>query len=117
MRTSAYTPNDPLLSANQNSLFALINAYEAWDFNATCSGSQGSGDIVIAIIDNAVKYDQEDIKTWINSCEIPGNGLDDDNNGFIDDIYGWDFGDEDNDPRPANYTFVHGTHPFTGIAV
>ncbi|MEZ5163679.1 MAG: S8 family serine peptidase [Fimbriimonadaceae bacterium] len=46
---------------------------------------------------------------WQNPGEIPGNGIDDDNNGFIDDVLGWDFSDGDSSPLPASGD-SHGTH-------
>ena len=49
--------------------------------------------VIVAIIDSGVDTTHEDLKGkfWINKKEIPGNGIDDDNNGYIDDIYGWSF--------------------------
>ena len=51
-------------------------------------------------------------KIWTNSFEIPDNGLDDDENGFVDDVRGWDFVNDDNNPDDDN---SHGTH-VAGIA-
>lgn len=103
------TPNDMsflLWSLNR------VDATEAWDI------STGSSEIVIAIVDNAVRYTHEDLagNVWLNQDEIPNNNIDDDNNGFIDDINGWDAADEDNDPAPpAGSGFDHGSH-VAGIA-
>tara|TARA_R110002096_G_scaffold21043_7_gene68734 strand:- start:87196 stop:88821 length:1626 start_codon:yes stop_codon:yes gene_type:complete len=49
--------------------------------------------IIVAVLDNGIDIQHEDLKNkiWINEDEIPGNQIDDDNNGFIDDIYGWNF--------------------------
>src|SRR4051812_27273964 len=49
--------------------------------------------IIVAVIDNGVDTNHEDLKNkiWTNKKEIPGNGIDDDNNGYIDDIHGWNF--------------------------
>ena len=49
--------------------------------------------VIVAVIDSGVDADHEDLKDvmWVNSDEIPGNGIDDDNNGYIDDIHGWNF--------------------------
>lgn len=64
-----------------------INLFEAWKVTA------GDPKVIVAIVDGGVKYDHPDLKAnmWENPGEIPGNGIDDDNNGFVDDIYGWDF--------------------------
>lgn len=76
---------------------------EAWDI------ATGSRDFIVAIIDTGVDYNHPDLglNIWINTNEIPDNGIDDDNNNYIDDIVGWDFVDDDNQPLDALY---HGTH-------
>jgi subtilisin family serine protease len=55
--------------------------------------STGSSDVVIAIVDSGIDFDHDDLweNIWTNSGEIAGNGIDDDNNGYVDDIHGWDF--------------------------
>jgi len=105
------TPND--LHPNQW-YFSTIQAESAWDI------STGSASVVIAVVDDAVRITHEDLaaNVWINPGEIPGNSIDDDNNGYIDDINGWDAADNDNDPNPVsptNSSFTHGTH-CSGIA-
>jgi subtilisin family serine protease len=82
---------------------ADINAPEAWDIFT------GNAEIVVAVIDTGVDYNHEDLKDniWINADEIPGNGIDDDNNGFTDDTHGYDFAYNDADPMDGNR---HGTH-------
>ncbi|MBT8356384.1 MAG: S8 family serine peptidase, partial [Desulfobacterales bacterium] len=88
---------------------ADIDATEAWDV-AT------GGSVIIAVIDSGVKYDHEDLvgNIWINSMENTGTGgVDDDSNGYVDDIRGWDFVDNDNDPMDYNN---HGTHVAGTIA-
>ena len=106
-----YVPNDSIYnSANlsQYQHLKVIKAEEAWDIN------KGSKDIIIAIVDTGVDWDHPDLRDniWINEDEIVGNGIDDDNNGYIDDIRGWDFGGEsgtpDNDPSEDQPD--HGTH-------
>ncbi|SFT48949.1 Subtilase family protein [Lishizhenia tianjinensis] len=52
-----------------------------------------SSEVVVAVIDSGIDIDHEDLQgqIWVNADEIPGNGIDDDNNGYIDDIHGWNF--------------------------
>ncbi len=109
----AVNTNDPI----QNSFVSFHNFNDAWEI------SQSSTDVIISIIDSGVNYLHEDLedKHWLNEDEIPGNGIDDDNNGFIDDYLGWDFWDsgstanavQDADPFAINNP--HGTH-VAGIA-
>ncbi len=81
---------------------ADIDAPEAWS-HAT------GGKVIIGVIDTGVDYVHEDLagNIWINPGEIPDNGVDDDGNGYIDDVHGWDFINNDNDPMDDHY---HGTH-------
>ena len=69
----------------------------------------------IAVIDTGVDYLHPDLQAnvWTNPDEIAGNGIDDDYNGYIDDIHGYDFYDEDSDPMDTNN---HGTHVAGTIA-
>jgi hypothetical protein len=106
-----YTPNDPSLGAQ--TYLNQVRAQQAWDV------SKGDSSVVIGIIDTGVYWYHPDLSSniWINKNEIPYNGVDDDNNGYVDDIRGWDFGGlngiPDNDPQEdAPY---HGTH-VAGIA-
>ncbi|NIV01659.1 MAG: S8 family serine peptidase [Phycisphaerae bacterium] len=80
-----------------------IDAPQAWDFHT------GNSEIVIAVVDTGVDVSHRDLQgnIWINSGEIPGNHVDDDGNGYIDDIYGYDFLNDDSDP---NDDHGHGTH-------
>ena len=100
------TPNDPLYS--QQWYLPAVNAPAAWD-STTSDSSQ-----VIAIIDTGVDWDHPDLdgNIWTNWNEVPGNGTDDDGNGYVDDIRGWDWVNNDNDPNDDN---SHGTH-VAGIA-
>lgn len=73
---------------------ADIHAVAAWN---TTTGSLAN---IVAVIDTGVQMDHPDLagNIWHNPGEVPGNGLDDDNNGFVDDVNGWDFGELDNNP-------------------
>ncbi|GBE26889.1 thermophilic serine proteinase precursor [bacterium BMS3Bbin03] len=103
------TPNDPMYS--QQAHLPQIHAPEAWGVQ------KGDSSVVIAIVDCGVDYKHEDLaaNSWINEKEKNGlPGVDDDGNGYVDDIYGWDFGE--NDPNPINPPpdplgyYAHGTH-------
>jgi len=82
---------------------ADIDGFEAWDLNI------GNKKVIIGIIDSGIDYDHPDLadNMWKNPGEIPGNNIDDDANGYIDDVYGWDWAYNDNDP--SDYC-GHGTH-------
>ncbi len=79
------------------------------DMEYAWSHQQGSQGITVAILDTGVDYTHPDLQNrmWVNETEIPGNGIDDDNNGYIDDVKGYDFAESDNDPMDTN---GHGTH-------
>ena len=80
-----------------------VQAVEAWEH------TKGSDEIIVAVIDSGIDYHHEDLSEnmWVNLGEIPGNDLDDDNNGFIDDVHGYDFFDMDPSPTDDD---GHGTH-------
>ena len=87
---------------------ADIDAVEAWDTESNAS------DMIVAVFDTGIFYQHEDLvdNMWINSSEVAGDGMDNDGNGYIDDIYGYDFaaeldGSNDSDPSDIN---GHGTH-------
>lgn len=82
---------------------ADMNALAGWDIGRTSSNT------ITAVIDSGVAMDHPDLagQLWTNPGETPENGIDDDGNGFIDDVHGWDFAHGDNDPRDGD---DHGTH-------
>ena len=105
---TSFVPNDV-----QGSQWGLtkINAVQAWDV------STGSASVKIAIVDNAVSTVHEDLQAniYVNTGEIPGNGIDDDLNGYTDDVSGYDVANMDGDPNPpasagSSAPFIHGTH-------
>lgn len=79
-----------------------IKASQAWDV-------QTGNNVIIAVIDTGVDYNHPDLRDniWTNAAEIANNGIDDDGNGYIDDVRGWDFSSNDNNPMDDNR---HGTH-------
>lgn len=112
-----YTPNDPRLG-NQW-LRNKIQLLDAWDV------VKGDRNIVIGIADSGIDITHEDLSDniWTNPDEIPDNNIDDDNNGKIDDVHGWDFIGNitaqqfvsgafrpDNDVKPVHGSNTHGTH-------
>lgn len=108
------TPNDPgftgghlwaLRNTGQNGgkAGADIGAVAAWD------KTTGSSSAVVAVIDSGIDYAHPDLapNLWTNAGEVPGNGSDDDGNGYKDDVYGWNGAGHNGDPSDSN---GHGTH-------
>ena len=115
--------NDPLLSdqwhyinncdlsvAQTSRQGADVNVKDSWRLCA------GDPDIIVAICDEGVKYNHPDLAAnmWVNEDEIPGNGIDDDNNGYVDDIHGWNFLSTEDYPKVISWGETgdrgHGTH-------
>ncbi len=112
-----YVPNDPLVS--QQYALGLMRCYEAWDYVT------GSESVTIGISDSGVKWNHPDLadNIWINQAELPGitinwatgtitggDGIDNDGNGKVDDIIGWDYFNNDNNPYQNYVDNDHGTH-------
>ncbi|MGH1362104.1 MAG: S8 family serine peptidase [Calditrichia bacterium] len=102
------TPNDALYG--QMTQFNHVGAPAAWDIVKA-----ESGNVVVAVVDGGTDWDHADLvaNIWNNSDEIAGNGIDDDNNGFVDDVRGWNFANSSNDPTGLSNTpqnAAHGTH-------
>ncbi len=111
---------DPLFS-NQWGMNQM-GVKDAWNY------TKGNPEVVVAVIDTGVDYTHEDLvdNMWRNPGEIPGNGIDDDNNGYVDDIVGWDFVSNDNKPYDLTANLFemlfsggnpgHGTHCAGNVA-
>jgi len=94
-------PNDPLVINAY--AFEQIGAAAAWE------ATTGSSNLVVAVLDTGIDLTHPDLASnlWRNPGEIAGNGLDDDGNGYADDVHGWDVVDGDGSPQDDS---GHGTH-------
>jgi subtilisin family serine protease len=101
--------NDPSLS--QQWAQSKIQSYNAW------TKTKGDSSIIVAVVDTGVDYTHNDLKNsmWVNPHEIV-NGIDDDHNGYVDDIYGYDFNNNDSKPMSDDSSTYHGTHVAGTIA-
>lgn len=99
---AAIIPDDPYFSKQW--FHSTLNSLEAWSVN------DGSDEIVAAVVDTGVDYTHPDLtdNMWVNKQEVL-NGRDDDGNGYIDDIHGWNFAANNNDPRSTAKS-PHGSH-------
>lgn len=87
-----------------------VNVDKAWEWlEQNHHEAGGDSSVIVAVIDTGVDYNHIDLKQniWINKGETPDNGIDDDNNGYVDDVYGWNFVGNNNNPMDDN---GHGTH-------
>ena len=100
-------PNDP--DWQEQWALPKMEAPAAWKI------SKDAPSVIVAVIDTGIDYSHPDLQgnLWTNPGEIPNNGMDDDGNGYVDDIYGWDFCNQDNDPMDGHR---HGTHVAGTIA-
>ncbi len=118
--TAQATSNDPYYT--NGNLWGMYgdatsptNAFGSQAGEAWASGNVGSSSVVVGIIDEGIDYTHPDLAAniWTNPGEIAGNGIDDDINGYIDDIHGWDFYHNDNtifDGTTSDSVDRHGTH-------
>ena len=120
---SGAVPSDALFSQ----LWALQNTGQCVDGIAGTAGvdikflsawslaQTSAPPVVVAVIDTGVDYTHPDLapNMWMNPGEVPSNGLDDDGNGYVDDVYGYDFADNTGDPMDSGY---HGSHVSGTIA-
>jgi len=112
-----YWPNDPMWESDDPGLDPRDSTFEQWGpaklgASIVWNDSTGDSDVIVAIIDTGIRRTHEDLENqiWYNTDEIGDNGIDDDNNGWIDDTWGWDCFNNDNDPwddQPWNH--YHGT--------
>ncbi len=102
----AYVPNDELYREEYH--HRVIETPVAWDTTT------GDRDVVVAVLDSGIDGNHEDLRGqfWTNPGEIAGNGRDDDGNGYVDDVAGWDFVSNDGDPFGMD---LHGTFSAGGI--
>lgn len=106
-------PNDPQMNQMWDMLDATggISANQAWS-HSVGGKDRGNNDIVVAVVDGGMDITHQDLSqnVWINTGEIPNNGIDDDGNGFIDDVYGWNaFNNNGNISADRHATHVAGT--------
>ncbi|MBL3658830.1 S8 family serine peptidase [Fulvivirga sediminis] len=91
---------------------ADISLLEAW------TEETGSSEVIVAVTDWSLDVNHEDLKAnmWVNQGEIPGNGIDDDNNGFVDDVNGYDFGNNRGELVPYNSHGIHVAGTVAGVS-
>ena len=96
-------PNDTYYQNGKQAVLDLIGANKLWDFDIDCS------DVTVGVMDSGIQTNHEDLidNIWVNTGEIVGDGIDNDGNGYIDDIYGWNCGDSNGD---VSYVSNHGVH-------
>lgn len=90
IQDSIVTPNDWFLRDPEQDKVQGVSAERVY---STLLKDKPSRTVVVAVIDSGVDIEHEDLEgvIWVNEDEIPGNGIDDDKNGYIDDVYGWNF--------------------------
>ena len=115
LRPSETVPNDEFFNlmwglanngSNAGAAGADIAATRVWDI------TQGSQDVVVAVVDTGADLTHPDLapNAWVNAGEVAANGVDDDHNGFVDDINGWNFFSNNNRVFENSFDDRHGTH-------
>lgn len=105
---AASLSNDPQVGSQDHisgTMGQIIGLPDVWD-------AVTSSPVIVAVIDTGVDYMHKDLATnmWKNSGEIPGNGIDDDDNGYVDDVYGYDFWPSSLHPSDPKDDYGHGTN-------
>jgi subtilisin family serine protease len=97
-------PNDPRY--REQWAHEVVESAEAWNITT------GSDEVLVGVIDTGVDYNHPDLREnmWVNEREIAGNRRDDDGNGLVDDVHGYDFANNDGDPMADDSPTFHGTH-------
>ena len=119
--TSQLESNDPVFTSGNQ--WGMMGQFSGSPFGSQAdhlwaSGITGDRNIVVGVIDTGIQFDHPDLSAnmWANPWEIPGNGVDDDGNGYVDDIHGWNTKNDNGiiyDPgqdASGNYYDAHGTH-------
>ena len=98
-----FIPNDPYYTSYSDTYLRPLGVETAWGI------TKGSPKVIVAVIDTGVDCEHEDLQgaCWRNEDEIPDNGVDDDRNGYVDDVDGWNFPQDRPHPTDVHY---HGTH-------
>ena len=120
-RSTAIPPNDGLFqylwAYQQLSNNADMNMQEGWQKYLENGGSSNGPEVIVAVLDTGVDFNHEDLKNmmWVNPGEVANNGVDDDGNGYVDDVHGVDLSGQNAAGNPMDPD-SHGTHVAGTIA-